>query len=128
MSKSKTIISAHEVEQGSYRSYVTGFVLSLVLTLTSYLLTVHHVISGKWALACVVAGLALVQCVIQLTLFLHLGQEAKPKLRLLVFGFMLTVVLILVGGSIWIMHNLNDRQMTPKFINNYMQSQDDGGL
>jgi cytochrome o ubiquinol oxidase operon protein cyoD len=102
--------------------------LSLVLTLTSYLLTVHHVISGKWALACVVAGLALVQCVIQLTLFLHLGQEAKPKLRLLVFGFMLTVVLILVGGSIWIMHNLNDRQMTPKFINNYMQSQDDGGL
>jgi cytochrome o ubiquinol oxidase operon protein cyoD len=128
MSRAKTLIASHEIEQGSYRSYIAGFVLSLILTITSYLLTVHHVISGKWVLAIVVAGLALTQCIIQLTLFLHLGQEAKPKLRLLVFSFMLTVVLILVGGSIWIMHNLNNRQETPAYINNYMQQQDDGGL
>jgi cytochrome o ubiquinol oxidase operon protein cyoD len=128
MNKAKAIISSHEVEQGSYRSYITGFVLSLILTLSAYLMVVNHFISNKWAFTIVLGGLALIQCVIQLILFLHLGRDANPKLRLAVFGFMMTVILILISGSIWIMYNLNNRMMTPRQINTYMQNQDDGGL
>ena len=40
-------------------------------------------------------------------LFLHLGQEDKPRYQLTAFNFMVLVVLILVFGSIWIMQNLD---------------------
>jgi cytochrome o ubiquinol oxidase operon protein cyoD len=124
----RSVVSLHDPERATYRSYVIGFVLSLFCTMLAYLLTINHVLSQNWALAIVVAALAIIQAVTQLSLFLHVGHEAKPRLKLLVFGFMLTVVVILISGSIWIMHNLNNRQMTPSQINNYMEQQDDGGL
>jgi heme/copper-type cytochrome/quinol oxidase subunit 4 len=40
-------------------------------------------------------------------LFLHLGQEAKPRYQLIAFNFMVLVVLVVVFGSIWIMQNLD---------------------
>jgi cytochrome o ubiquinol oxidase operon protein cyoD len=124
----KVIVAKHSSEEGTYTSYVIGFVSSIVLTIIAYFLVVNRTISNRWALTIVIGFLAIIQCIVQLRLFLHLGSEAKPKLRLLVFGFMLTVVLILVGGSIWIMYNLNNRMTTPREINTYMQKQDDGGL
>jgi heme/copper-type cytochrome/quinol oxidase subunit 4 len=59
-------------------------------------------------------------------LFLHLGNEAKPRLKLLVFGFMALVVMILVFGSLWIMYSLNYRMPTQSQINSYMNSQNGG--
>jgi cytochrome o ubiquinol oxidase operon protein cyoD len=126
MSKEKVIIGEHSPIQGSYKSYVIGFLLSLACTLIAYTLVTHNALSGKWALAILVAVLALIQFFTQMTLFLHLGHESKPKYKLLVFGFMVTVVLILVSGSIWIMYNLNYHMMTPSQINNYMSKQDGG--
>jgi cytochrome o ubiquinol oxidase operon protein cyoD len=128
MSKSVGVVSIHDPERASYKTYLIGFGLSLLCTMVAYLLTVNHALSRNWALAIVIATLAIIQAVTQLTLFLHLGKEAKPKLKLTVFAFMLMVVLILIGGSIWIMHNLNNRMMTQTQINNYMEQQDDGGL
>ena len=37
--------------------------------------------------------------------------------------FMLGIVLIIVGGSVWIMNNLNYR-MTPQQMEQYLKSQD----
>ena len=128
MSKNEGVVSLHNPERATYKAYLTGFLLSLLCTMVAYLLTVNHALSKNWALAIVIAVLALIQAITQLTLFLHLSSEAKPKLKLLVFAFMITVVLILVAGSIWIMHNLNYRMMTPTQINNYMVKQNDGGL
>jgi cytochrome o ubiquinol oxidase operon protein cyoD len=128
MSQTKAVISHHESEPGSLKSYVFGFVASIALTLIAYLLVIHHALSNKWALTILIGGLALVQCVIQLRLFLHLGQESKPKYKTLVFSFMMFVILILISGSIWIMYHLDGRMMTPQKINQYMMQQDDGGL
>ncbi len=125
MSKPKVVVSQHNPDLASYKAYITGFVLSIWFTLGSYILVHNNLGSHKWAIAYIVAALALGQFITQLTLFLHLGHEAKPKLRVLVFGFMLLVVLVLIVGSIWIMHNLNYR-MTPEQMNTYMQQQDGG--
>lgn len=122
------VVSVHNPNQASYRAYVTGFLLSLACTLLAYSLTVNHVLSQNWAIALIVATLAIIQAITQLVLFLHLGKETKPRLKLVVFGFMITVVLILVGGSIWIMHNLNHRMFLPSQIDKYMKQQDDSGL
>jgi cytochrome o ubiquinol oxidase subunit IV len=115
------IVSAHDTDRGTLRTYVTGFTASIVLTVTAYLLVVHHALSRRILIAAVVV-LALAQFMVQLLFFLHLGRETKPRWKLAVFLFMIMVVLILVFGSLWIMTNLNYR-MTPEQINNYMNSQ-----
>jgi len=104
---------------GPLQAYITGFILSIALTLLAYSLTVHHVVAGN-AFILVIASLAMIQLAIQLLFFLHLSQESRPRWRLLVFGFMVMVVAILVYGSVWIMNNLNYNMMTPSQLKTFM--------
>lgn len=87
-------------------SYVMGFVLSIVLTFAAYFLVVYELFS-YWTLTFSILGLAILQVLIQLLLFLHMGHEPKPRRNLLVFLFTTMVVVIIAGGSLWIMNNLN---------------------
>lgn len=122
MSKeSAAIIAKHEEPKLKVASYTLGFVLSIVLTLTAYLIVVHHIASTKLLEGAVVI-LALSQFLVQIFFFLHLGQDTKPRWKVFVFFFMLGVVLILVFGSIWIINSLNYRQTLPQELR-YMNSQ-----
>jgi cytochrome o ubiquinol oxidase subunit IV len=100
------------VATGSYLTYIVGFLLSLALTLTAFALVKHHLDthhlspSDKYMLAAL-ATLAITQLFVQLTFFLHLDRESKPWWNNTALAFAAVVVVILVGGSIWIMANLN---------------------
>ena len=104
-------------------SYITGFVLSLALTLTAYLLVSQHVLASG-PLVTAIAVLAIVQLLVQLVLFLHLGSEPKPRWNLVVSLFAALVVVIVVFGSLWIMNNLN-YHMSPANTDKYI-IQDEG--
>jgi cytochrome o ubiquinol oxidase subunit IV len=125
MSNKRAFVSSHDPNHGSLRLYVTGFVLSISLTIMAYLMVTDHTLS-KWPLVVAIAVLAFIQFLVQLVFFLHLGAEAKPRWKLSVFAFMALIVLILVVGSLWIMNNLNYRMMTPDQTNQYLQKQDGG--
>lgn len=109
-------------EHGTLASYVFGFVSSVVLTLAAYVAVTNQLLSGEFVRILIVV-FALTQFIVQVVFFLHLGHETKPRWKLLVFCGMLLVVGILVGGSLWIMGNLN-YHMTPTQVQNYMNSQD----
>ncbi len=98
-------------------SYVTGFVLSLVLTGVAYVSVVYHLFSIEVLLPLII-GLAVIQFVVQVIFFLHLGRERKPRWQLVTFLFMLLVLFILVIGSLWIMNNLNYHASSPTDIMN----------
>jgi cytochrome o ubiquinol oxidase operon protein cyoD len=104
---------------GTLTSYSIGFVLSLVLTGVAYVVVANQLFSG-FGLMAAIAALAFAQVLVQLFFFLHLGHETKPRLKLLVFLFMLLVLAIVVGGSLWIMQNLNYHMMPPKDMTNYI--------
>jgi cytochrome o ubiquinol oxidase operon protein cyoD len=87
-------------------SYVVGFVASLILTLAAYYLVINQIGSGL-ALGIALMTLAVTQFTVQLVFFLHLGRESKPYWDLAVFIFMCGVLLTVVIGSLWIIHNLN---------------------
>lgn len=106
------------------RSYVVGFIGSLVFTLAAYLLVTHDLLSRRVLIASVIT-LALAQFLTQLLFFLHLGRERQPRWKLLVFLFMVVVVAILVFGSLWIMYKLNYHQ-SPQQMFKYLNSQSDG--
>lgn len=118
---SDTVVSHNDIGRGTFKMYVSGYVLSISLTIAAYLLVVRHKMSETIILSWIVA-LALVQFIVQLVCFLHLGKETKPRWKLAVFLFMILVVLILVFGTLWIMSNLNTR-MSPEQINTYMNNQ-----
>ena len=100
-----------KTHEGSFASYTLGFVLSVVLTIVPYYLVVHLVLRG-WTLAVTLLVFAIAQLMVQLFMFLHVGNESQPRWRMQSFIFAVVVVLILVVGSIWIMQSLNYR-MTP---------------
>jgi len=91
-------------------TYVTGFLLSVMLTLAAYFTAVDGALAPR-SIGIVVVGLAIAQLLVQLVFFLHLGRETKPRHQLLVFCFTLVVLAIVVYGSIWIMDNLNYNMM-----------------
>lgn len=95
---------------GELKTYVLGFVLSLVLTLASYFLVVEGILTG-WNLIFTIGGFALVQAFVQLMFFLHLGSEPPPYWNFITFLFMIMVVLILVIGTLWIMYHLDYKMM-----------------
>lgn len=95
---------------GTLKAYIIGFTASLLLTVISFLLVATRLLSDQH-LIYVIVFLALAQAVIQLIFFLHLGQEAKPRWETVVFCFMVVVLLIIAIGSLWIMHDLNERVM-----------------
>ena len=107
----------------SVSAYVTGFGLSLVLTGAAFLLVSRHTFSHT-GLVVSIAALAIVQLFVQLVFFLNLDQERGARWNLQAAVFAVTVVVIIVGGSIWIMHNLNYHMTTPGEVNKYLQSQD----
>lgn len=102
-------------------SYVSGFILSVVLTLFSYFAVTNQLWDNNW-LIFIITGLAVVQLVVQLIFFLHLGSEKGNSWKLVTFWFAVLVVGILVVGSLWIMFNLNYNMMdmTPPEQAEYM--------
>jgi len=125
MSKFQTY-NRHNRLEGNFKTYTTGFILSLFFTFLAYLITIKHAFT-KDTIIVIISLAAVIQFAIQLIFFLHLGKESRPRYRLLVFAIMLMIVLILVIGSLWIMANLN-HDMTIKQMEEYMVQQGNGGI
>lgn len=92
------------------RSYFWGLGLALVLTGAAFGLAVFKVLAGT-ALLIAIGILALVQIAVQFRFFLHidLSRSKREDLQLILFTGLL--ILIMVGGSLWIMANLDQRMM-----------------
>lgn len=117
------IVSNHNPAEGNLLAYVLGFGMSVVLTVVAYLLVTHQA-AARTPLIAIIISLALVQFMVQLVFFLHLGTEARPRWKFMVFSFMLLVVLILVLGSLWIMNNLNYHMMPQHDLEHYMHTEE----
>jgi cytochrome o ubiquinol oxidase operon protein cyoD len=104
--------NSNESSTGSRWTYVAGYLMSLVLTITAFLLVnkhinSHHLNPSDDFMLVALSALALIQLFVQLVFFMHLDRESKPRWNNLALAFAAIVVFILVGGSYWIMSNLH---------------------
>jgi cytochrome o ubiquinol oxidase subunit IV len=100
----------HESSHGTLRSYVIGVVMSLILTLASFGVVMAHLVPPGWGLAAIVV-LCVVQLIVQLVFFLHIGAARDQRTNTGIFvctGFLIAVI---VGLSLWVMHNANENMM-----------------
>ncbi|SFL45526.1 cytochrome o ubiquinol oxidase subunit IV [Methylorubrum salsuginis] len=96
---------------GSFKDYVTGFVLSVILTAIPFWLVMGDVIGDKLITGVVILGFAVVQIVVHMVYFLHMNTKSEGGWTFLALIFTVTIVVITLCGSIWVMHHLNTNMM-----------------
>lgn len=91
--------------RGTLRSYATGYLLSVALTLIPFALVMQGR-AARSAMVLVIAAAGLAQMMVHLYFFLHLDASSRARWNALALVFALLVMVLVVGGTIWIMHNL----------------------
>lgn len=100
-----------EEERRDLRSYLWGVGLALLLTLVPFAL-VHWVALPHFPLLIAIAAFALAQMIVQFRFFLHISfSQKREDLQLILFSTL--VLILLVGGTIWIMGSLALRMAMP---------------
>lgn len=100
-----------DVGHGTFKSYMTGFVLAAILTIIPFWLVMGEVLESSRTTALVLMALAIVQIVVHVIYFLHLDTKAESGWNMLAFIFTLVLVVITLSGSIWIMYHLDSNMM-----------------
>lgn len=95
---------------GTVKSYLIGFVLSVVLTALPFGLTMAHVLPVS-SLVPVLILAAVVQIVVHLYFFLHMNTSSGQVWNNAAFVFTVLIVGILIVGSLWVMYHLNANMM-----------------
>lgn len=99
----------HSVREG-IQGYLTGFVLAALLTVASFYVLRTDLIWGPGIIVMLVV-LAVAQIGVHLVFFLHLTTAPDNTNNVLALAFGILIVVLIVGGSIWIMYHLDQRLM-----------------
>lgn len=102
--------AAHDSAHGSPRSYAIGFALSLVLTFASFGAVMSGALPPGMGLP-VIVGLCVAQLLVQLSFFLHLGIGKGQRSNSAIFACTFGLIVIVVAGSLWVMHNADTNMM-----------------
>ncbi|CAX58531.1 MULTISPECIES: cytochrome o ubiquinol oxidase subunit IV [Erwinia] len=100
----------HGASHGSVKSYMIGFILSIILTAIPFWMVMDGGASKATILGVVIVC-AIVQVLVHLVYFLHLNTSSEERWNLVAIVFSAIIILIVVVGSLWIMWNLNYNMM-----------------
>lgn len=98
-------------DHGSFKSYMTGFILAVILTAIPFWLVMGNVIEKSSTAGFVLLGLAVVQIVVHMIYFLHMNSKSEGGWTILALIFTIMVVVIMLAGSLWVMYHLNHNMM-----------------
>ena len=96
---------------GTFKSYMTGFVLSVILTGVPFWLVMGDVLEDTVLTSIVIMALAAVQIVVHMIYFLHMNTKSEGGWTFLALLFTLTLVVITLTGSIWVMYHMDQNMM-----------------
>ena len=96
---------------GSVKSYVTGFVLSVILTVIPFWLVMGNVLDNSLVTTLVILALGGVQMVVHVVYFLHMSTKSEGGWTFMALIFTITLVVIMLAGSVWVMYHLNHNMM-----------------
>jgi cytochrome o ubiquinol oxidase subunit IV len=95
----------------SFKAYAIGFLLSILLTAVAFCLVLYGVEISRSLVLAGILGAALLQILVHLHYFLHLNTSSSARWNLLALASTLIIMILFIGGTLWIMSNLNARMM-----------------
>ncbi len=90
--------------------YLTGLGLAILLTATSFFVAGTDLV-WEPSIPVALVVLAIAQMGVHLVFFLHITTGADNTNNVLALAFGVLIVMLVMGGSLWIMANLNHNMM-----------------
>ena len=99
-------------DHGTYKGYLIGFALSVVLTAIPFWLVMAGVLAPQLT-GLIITAFAVVQIVVHMVYFLHMDTKSEGGWNMLALIFTLVLVVITLAGSLWVMYHMNTNMMPP---------------
>ncbi|MBO9655574.1 MAG: cytochrome o ubiquinol oxidase subunit IV [Agrobacterium tumefaciens] len=96
---------------GTFKSYMIGFILSVILTAIPFWLVMGGVLESKTLLVIAIMGLGVIQIFVHMIYFLHMDTKSEGGWTFMALIFTVVVLLITLSGSLWVMYNMNKNMM-----------------
>lgn len=106
---------------GSFKEYMTGFLLSVVLTAIPFWLVMDSPLADKQLTTMIVVAFAVVQIFVHMIYFLHMNTRSEGGWNMLALIFTIVLVVITLSGSLWVMYHMNTNMM-PKMSAHEMRN------
>lgn len=100
-----------DAPHGSFKGYMTGFVLAVILTVIPFWLVMGNVFADKQATTWIILGFAVVQILVHMVYFLHMNTRSEGGWNMLALIFTVVLVVITLSGSMWVMYHMNSNMM-----------------
>ncbi|MFP3678562.1 MULTISPECIES: cytochrome o ubiquinol oxidase subunit IV [Pseudomonas] len=110
MYKQSPIHSSAGTSHGSSRSYMVGFIISVLLTVVPFALVMYPTLPRSLT-AWTVVVLGAIQIVVHLKYFLHLDTAAEQRWNFIALIFSAVIIILLVGLSLWIMNSIHHNML-----------------
>ena len=94
----------------SLKDYTIGFVLAVILTVIPFWLVMGNVLPPETT-KFVILGFAAVQLVVHMIYFLHLNAKSEGGWNMMALILTLILLVIVLAGTLWVMHNMNTHMM-----------------
>lgn len=104
--------AAHAGHVG-FKDYLTGFILSVILTVIPFALVMHPELLGlsRGVTLITVVVFGLVQVLVHLVYFLHMKTDAEGRMNVISMLFTVLIIAFVVGLSVWIMWSMHYHMM-----------------
>ena len=114
MSQQSAHDSSHHsagASHGSMKSYTSGFILSVILTIIPFTLVMMPSLVSTTTAILIMVFMGLAQILVQLVFFLHMDTSSEQSWNVTALVFTALIVAILIGGTVWIMYHLKMNMM-----------------
>ena len=95
----------------TFSGYMTGFLLSIILTAIPFWLVMAKVISDRPTAVMVLGAFAVIQILVHMFYFLHMNGKVEGGWTLLSTIFTVVFVAIAIAGTLWVMFHMNTNMM-----------------
>ena len=95
----------------TFKGYMTGFVLAVILTAIPFYVVMGKVFSSSVVTAGVILAIGAVQIVVHMIYFLHMSPKSENGWSMMALIFTIVMVVIALSGSLWVMNHLNSNMM-----------------
>jgi cytochrome o ubiquinol oxidase subunit IV len=97
--------------KAGFKAYLVGFLLSILLTAAAFGLAMAPGGLSRGLIMAGILGAAVLQILVHLHYFLHLDTSSAARWNVLALVSTVIILILFVGGTLWIMTNLNARMM-----------------
>ena len=98
-------------EPGSYKSYLTGFALSVILTVIPFAVVMTGAVDSLALALGIIFIFGAAQILVHVYYFLHVTIKAEQGWQAMSLVFTAVLLVIVLAGSIWVMFHLHENMM-----------------